>query len=145
MPAQRLRGMDHDLYRYAPLPERKAWRLPEGASVAMWVCLHLEYWELDPQADALRPPGIEGAWQTHAPDYRTFAHREYGNRIGNFRVLDALDEFSLRPTVAANAEVCRRYPSLVAEGGARGGGIAAGETPATGRMSRHPTGGAEGR
>ena len=135
MPAKRQRGMDHDLYPYVPLPARKPWRLPDGASVAMWVCLHLEYWELDPPGDALRPPGIDGAWQTHPPDYRTFAHREYGNRIGVFRVLDALDEFGFRPTVAANAEVCRRYPALLFECIARGAEVAAGGTHATRMIS----------
>jgi allantoinase len=131
MPAERKRGMDHALYDFSALPVRRRLEWPGGARVALWICLHLEYWELDPPADAQHPAGIEGTWQIFAPDYRTFAHREYGNRIGVFRVLDALDAHGFPVTVAANAAVCRRYPALIRECVSRGWEIAAGGTHAT--------------
>jgi peptidoglycan/xylan/chitin deacetylase (PgdA/CDA1 family) len=123
--------MDHALYGYSALPARAPLRWPESRPVALWICLHLEYWELDPPADARHPAGIEGTWQIFAPDYRTFAHREYGNRIGFFRVVEAIDRWRLPVTVAVNAAVCERYPHLVRECCARGWEIAAGGTHAT--------------
>lgn len=131
MPDVRRPGMDHGLYPYVPLPARRPLVWPQRCPVALWICLHLEYWELEPPPGARHPPGIEGTWQIFHPDYRTFAHREYGNRIGVFRVLDALDEHPFPVTVAVNAEVCRRYPQLVEECLDRGYEIAAGGTYAT--------------
>jgi peptidoglycan/xylan/chitin deacetylase (PgdA/CDA1 family) len=49
------------------------------------------------------------------PNVRSHTLYEYGNRVGIFRLLDALDRHRLRATVAANAQACRRYPFLVAE------------------------------
>jgi allantoinase len=131
MPAERKRGMDHSLYAYSAIPQRAKLAWPGGSRVAFWICVHLEYWELDPPRGARHPPGIEGTWQIYAPDYRTYSYREYGNRIGIFRVLDALDQFGFRGTAAVNAEVCRRYPHLVEECLSRNWEIAAGGTYAT--------------
>jgi allantoinase len=123
--------MDHSLYTFSPLPKRDKLVWPGGASIAFWVCVHLEYWELDPPKGSYFPPGIEGTWQTFPPDYRTFSHREYGNRIGIYRVFEALDRYGFQATAAVNAEVCRRYPHLVQECVARKWEIAAGGTHAT--------------
>jgi len=131
MSDQRTPGMDHSLYRYSPLPARLQLLWPDSRPVAFWICLHLEYWELDPPENAQHPPGIEGTWQIFAPDYRTFAHREYGNRIGFFRVVDAIDKWRFPVTVAVNSAVCERYPQLVEECSARGWDIEAGGTHAT--------------
>lgn len=131
MPAERKRGMDHSLYPYSALPQRRELVWPGAARIAFWICLHLEYWELDPPTGALHPPGVEGTWQIYFPDYRTYSHREYGNRIGIFRVLDALDQFGFRCTASVNAEICRRYPHLVEECLSRNWEIAAGGTHAT--------------
>ena len=46
------------------------------------------------------------------PDLRHFSLRDYGNRVGIFRVLKVLDRYGVRPTVAMSAEVATRYPSL---------------------------------
>lgn len=131
MPERRTPGMDHDLYGYSALPERSPIAWPGTRPVALWLCLHLEYWELDPPRTARHPSGIEGTWQIFPPDFRTFAHREYGNRIGFFRVVDAIDRWGLPVTVSVNAAVCERYPELVRECRDRGWEIAAGGTHAT--------------
>jgi len=131
--------MDHALYAYSALPARSPLSWPGSRPVAVWICLHLEYWELEPPTSARHPAGIEGAWQIFAPDFRTFSHREYGNRIGFFRVIDAIDQWELPVTVAANAAVCQRYPHLVRECCERGWEIAAGGTHATRMISSDMT------
>lgn len=113
MPGERRRGMDHPHYPFAPIPTRPPLRWPGGAPLALWVVLYLEYWELDPPAAAYRAPGVQGQWGSHFPDYRTYSYREYGNRVGIFRVLEVLDRHGVRATVAANAAACERYPFLV--------------------------------
>jgi len=113
--AGRRPGMDHALYDWSPIVRRPALTWPGGARLALWIVVYLEYWELDPPPDAHRPPGIHGTWPAHFPDYRTYSHRDYGNRVGIFRVMEVLDRCGLRATVAANAAACERYPFLVEE------------------------------
>lgn len=113
MTDERRPGMDHALYQYSALPGRRPLRWPDGNVLAFWVILYLEHWELDPPAESYRPPGIQGVRESFFPDYRTFSQREYGNRVGVFRVVEVLDELGIRPTVALNASMCREYPRLV--------------------------------
>jgi len=108
-------GMDHDLYRYSPLPERPKLTWPGGERLAFWVLLHLEYWELEPPEGSYRDPRFQGPRGDFSPEYRYFTQREYGNRIGIFRILDLLDRHGLKVSVAANAGACQRYPYLVEE------------------------------
>lgn len=107
--------MDHSHYPYSALPIRPRLAWPGGARVATFVVLYLEHWELAPPADALRDPRFVGEYGSFFPDFRTWTQREYGNRIGIFRVLDALDGAGIVPAVAANAMAIERYPRLVEE------------------------------
>lgn len=107
-------GMDHDLYSYSALDRRPALSWPEGNGLAFTVLLHLEFWRLDPPKEDWRDPRYQGAFGNFYPDYTAFTQREYGNRVGIFRVLDALDRYDLKLTVPANAAALERYPNLVA-------------------------------
>ena len=113
MPAERQPGMDHELYTYSPLPERRTLQWPGAQPLAFWAILYLEHWELDPPADSYRPPGIQGVREPFFPDYRTFSHRQYGNRVGVFRVIEMFDELGIRPTVALNAAICQECPRVL--------------------------------
>ena len=106
-------GMDHDLYRFSAMPGRAPIVWPDGARLAVTVLLHLEYWELEPPAGSHRDPRFTGEYGFYFPEYRPFTQREYGNRIGIFRVLKALEGSPFRLTVPANAMALERYPELV--------------------------------
>ena len=131
MPAELKRGMDHDLYAFSPIGERPALSWPNGAPVALWVVLYLDFWELSTPKEAHRAPDTQGLWGHLFPDLRTYSYRLYGERIGVFRILDVLARHGIRATVAAGAEICRRYPELVATCAAQGHEIAAHGTYAT--------------
>lgn len=113
MPGQRAPGMDHDIYPFSPLPTRPPFRLPDGARVAFYVLLHLECFELMPPGDAHRDPRFRNEFGNFFPEYRVWTYREYGARIGIFRLLDVLAEFGLMASVAVNAMAAERYPSLI--------------------------------
>ncbi len=113
-------GMDHALYGFEPLPDREQIAWPGGARLAVCVLLHLEYWELEPPEDARRDTRFSGEYGSYFPEYRTFTQREYGQRQGLWRVLDALTGRGLKITVAANAMALERYPQAVAALEARG-------------------------
>ncbi len=105
--------MDHALYSYSALPTRSLYRWPEGNGLAAYVVLFLEHWELLPPPGALRDPRMVGEFGSFTPDYRSWSQREYGLRVGIFRVIDALRQAGVRPVVAANAMAVQRLPGLV--------------------------------
>ena len=110
-------GMDHERYGWSILPQRKPVSWPGGARVALWVVPALEWFPLDMKGKPFKPPG---ALVTSYPDLRHYTLRDYGNRVGIFRVMKALDRFGIRASVAVNAAVAVRYPSLVEACVARG-------------------------
>jgi len=105
--------MDHSLYAYSALPTRAQFAWSQGSGLAAYVVLFLEHWELSPPEGALRDPRMVGEFGSFEPDYRSWTQREYGVRVGIFRVIDALRQAGVRPVIAANAMAVQRLPSLV--------------------------------
>jgi peptidoglycan/xylan/chitin deacetylase (PgdA/CDA1 family) len=114
---RRRRGMDHDRYDWSPLPRRPPVAWPGGARLALWVLPVLEWFPLDMAGGPVRPAG---AVDEPYPDFRSYTHRDYGHRVGVFRLMAALDRFGLRATAPVNAAVCDRYPLVIEEGLRRG-------------------------
>lgn len=108
----RSHGMDHDLYEWSNLFARKPVQWPDEALVALWITPVLEYFPITPNDEPFRAPGH---MVTPYPDLRTYSTREYGTRVGVYRLFKALDQFNLKASVAMNAAVARRYPLLVRE------------------------------
>lgn len=101
-------------YEYSPITQRPRLVWPRSCRVAFVVTLYLEYWEPIAAGHGLRDPRLRGALGRVSPDYLTLTRREYGNRVGVFRVLDVLDEYRLPATVALSRGAAERYPRLVA-------------------------------
>lgn len=114
------RGMDHDIYEFSPITRRPPLDWPCNKKLAVTVLLHLEYWELQPPDQAIRDNRFTGEYGFYFPEYRPFTQREYGNRVGVFRILKLLDAFKMRVSVAANSLALSRYPELVNEFRSRG-------------------------
>lgn len=131
----RLPGMDHDLYPFRTLPDAPRFAWPGGARIALTVTLMLDYWEVTPPETASRDPRIISPLGNFFPDWLTWSQREYGNRVGIFRVLAMLDRFGITPTIALGAESARRHPELVDECLRRGCSFMAHGTHATRRIT----------
>jgi allantoinase len=101
--------MDQDWYDFSAFPTRKPIAWPGGARIALWIVPSLEFMDLVPEANAwgLMPSSAA------APNVRNWSHRDYGNRVGIWRIMEVLDRYGLRATAAINAEVCRLYPEIV--------------------------------
>lgn len=108
-------GMDHLHHAYRTLTEAPRFIWPGDARVALTVTLLLDYWEVNPPKDANRDPRIVSPLGNFFPDWLTWSQREYGARVGIFRILDALDRFNVTPSVALGAAAAKRYPELVDE------------------------------
>jgi allantoinase len=109
-------GMDHDLYGFDPIVSRKPCTF-NGLKTAMHLVLHLEYWELCPPPGSYREPRLLGELRTSTfpPEIRNWTTREYGNRIGIYRIFDLLDKLGLEPCVALGAAMVQTHPELVRE------------------------------
>jgi allantoinase len=106
---RRRRGYDHDLYAWSNLHARPPVAWPQG-SVAVWVCVSLEWFPITPADKPFRAPGH---MQTAYPDYRHYTARDYGNRVGAWRFLDAFGRAGVTASFATNAAVAERYPELL--------------------------------
>ena len=103
-------GMDHGRYDWSLLPKRNPVEWPNKARVALWITVSLEWFPLDQQG---KPFKALGSLQTAYPDLRHYTLRDYGNRVGIFRVMKALEKHGIRASAAVNAAVALRYPSLI--------------------------------
>ncbi|ODS94559.1 MAG: polysaccharide deacetylase [Erythrobacter sp. SCN 62-14] len=112
----RQRGYDHDFFEWSCLHTRPPVKWPDGTSVAVWLCVSLEWFPIVPAGPFKAP----GHMQTAYPDYRHYTARDYGNRVGVWRMLDAFAAAGVKASFATNAAIAERYPELVAaviEGG----------------------------
>ena len=115
-------GMDHDLYEWSMLSRRAPVAWPNGARVALWVNVAVQFFPLNQRGKPFPPPG---GMSTPYPDLRHYTLRDYGNRVGLFRCLEALDEAGLTPTFSVNAAIAGRCPQLLERLNRRGNEILA--------------------
>ena len=108
-------GMDHDHYDWSPLNATRAkleW--PDKARVALCAIVVLEHAEWKQPPDSFQVANLAGGYGWGPfPDVTAWSHREYGNRVGVFRVLDVLEKHGIKPTVAMDALTAEHYPFLV--------------------------------
>jgi peptidoglycan/xylan/chitin deacetylase (PgdA/CDA1 family) len=114
------RGPDHAVHPFQPQPARSDFLWPGGRRVAAYVLLHIEHTEIAPPEGSHRDPRFRGAFFTGTPDWHTYSYREYGNRIGAWRILDLLDALRVPASVAVNLLAAERHPELIAACAARG-------------------------
>jgi peptidoglycan/xylan/chitin deacetylase (PgdA/CDA1 family) len=105
--------MDHTLYTYSALPLRQTGALLDRPVLSAYVVLFLEHWDFESPPGSLRDPRFVGEYGSFHPDYRSWSQREYGLRIGIFRVIDALQQAGICPVIAANSMAAERLPQLV--------------------------------
>lgn len=114
MPAERTPGMDHPHYAWSPLPSRPALRWPGGEPLAVGAMVLLEHYEWSPPEGSYSLRSASGGLiKLPEPDYLRLTHREYGHRVGIFRLLDALEAHGIPPTVAVDELTAVHYPWLV--------------------------------
>jgi len=104
----------HGRYAYRGWRDRPAYAWPNGARLALYLGVNLEHFAFgDGLGAELAPGGPQ-------PDVLNFAWRDYGNRVGAWRLLDLLDELGLPATVLLNSAMYDYAPDLVAAHRARG-------------------------
>jgi allantoinase len=100
--------MQTERYDYSAIVKRKPFKWPNGARIALMVAPNIEFFHIDKV--------IPGAASSALPDVTGYALRDYGSRIGVFRMMEVLDKHSMRASVLLNADVCAHHPAIIEEG-----------------------------
>ncbi|HEY4921479.1 MAG TPA: polysaccharide deacetylase family protein [Xanthobacteraceae bacterium] len=104
----------HGRYAYSPIVKRPDYSWPGGKRLAFYVALNIEHFAFGAGI------GMDPARREGQQNSRNFAWRDYGNRIGNWRLFEILDELKLPASILLNSEVCLHYPEIVDKIKARG-------------------------
>lgn len=107
-------------YRYVPLIDRGPLRFPGGARVALVVTINLEYWEQarPGQKEPLFPGGpatIPHALPGDVLDTANWSWREYGQRVGIWRMMELFDRVGLAPSCTFNGMLAVERPRIIEE------------------------------
>jgi allantoinase len=102
-------------FKYIPITDRPTLRWPGGAHLAVWVIPNIEFFALTSGLSG-HPTEAKG----NPPTVRPWAQRDYGNRIGIWRIMDVLDKFGIRATASLNSDICVHHPQIVRAGVERG-------------------------
>jgi peptidoglycan/xylan/chitin deacetylase (PgdA/CDA1 family) len=98
-------------FPYSPIIRRPKLAWPNGAQLALWVIPNIEFFSLTEKV----PAGAGGSGAP-VPDVPAWSARDYGNRVGVFRLMQVLDRYGIRATVALNSELCGHHPEIIEEG-----------------------------
>jgi allantoinase len=106
-------------FPYIPQPARPKFTLPGNARLALWINPNIEYFGLDDVMPGTVNERIErrGA---KVPNVRNWSVRDYGNRVGIWRLMDTLSRYGIRASAALNSELCDHHPEIIHEGAKRG-------------------------
>ena len=97
-----------DRVDYSPIIDRPIIKWPNDARVALWISPNVEHYEYIPDDDSARTP-----WpRTPFPDVQQYSYRDYGNRVGFWRMLESLDRYNIRCCVSLNMAVLEHFPEI---------------------------------
>ncbi len=104
-------------YDYVPMPQRQPLRWPGGARVALMFTFNLETWDLVKDTDkpyyAGGPPLLPNELAGRIPDYPNYSWREYGQRVGIWRMFELFDELGAKAGCTTNAVTFERRKAMV--------------------------------
>lgn len=96
-----------DRYPYSAIVDRPTYRWPNGTGLAVYFALNIEAFEFG------RNPGGDFTSMPSAPYHRGYAYRDYGNRVGVWRIKALFDELGIPLAVLANSSVYDAYPRVL--------------------------------
>ena len=105
-------------YAFVPLPDRAPLKFPDGARVALIFTINIEYWEpfRPGQKEPLFPGGpatIPHALPGDVLDTANWTWREYGHRVGIWRLMDAFDTLGIAPSCTCNGMILQERRRII--------------------------------
>jgi allantoinase len=107
--------MDVPFYEYSAITRRERLELPDGKRLAVWIALNVEHYVYGQPALSLAQFTAE-----LVPDPLNYGWRDYGPRVGIWRLADMLQRHGFPVTAIANTDVFEKYPAIPEEGKDRG-------------------------
>ena len=99
---------DPNLYDYWPYRDRPKIVWPGGKKLAFWVAPNIEYYEFNPPRNPKRP-----GWPRPSPDVVGYSQRDYGNRVGHWRLMELMDKYGVRGSISLNVAMCDHCPEII--------------------------------
>lgn len=99
---------DHGRFKYSAITNRPDYSWPEGKRLAVYVALNFEHFAYGEGLGISMSPGIPH------PNTYNWAWREYGNRVGVWRLLEMYDALELPISLLLNSEIYNHCPEVVA-------------------------------
>jgi peptidoglycan/xylan/chitin deacetylase (PgdA/CDA1 family) len=97
----------HGRYPYSAIISRPDYRWPGKKRLAVYIALNLEHFAFGEGLGAILSPGGP------PPDVLNYAWRDYGNRVGVWRLLELFQELQLPAALLVNAEIYHYCPEVV--------------------------------
>jgi len=104
----------HDRFPYSDIWSRPQYAWPDGKRLAVYVAINIEHFPYGV------PCGVDLDRATQPWSQRSWLWREYGNRIGGFRLIELFRELGLPAAVIANTANYEHCPQLIAAHRERG-------------------------
>lgn len=105
-------------YEYSPIIERATLKWPRGARIAVVPTINVECWDPVPAKGKLTYPGgpnlLPIPLPDGVPDLVNHTWREYGHRVGIWRILEVFDRHKVRATATINSQIGKRLPKILA-------------------------------
>jgi len=103
-----MQPQDYGPFPYVPINERPKLVWPNGARLAVWIIPNIEFF---PLTRGIPPqPGTPAG---NPPSVRAWAQRDYGNRVGIWRIMEVLSKHGVRASPTLNSDVCDHHPQIV--------------------------------
>ncbi|AFZ24631.1 putative xylanase/chitin deacetylase [Cylindrospermum stagnale PCC 7417] len=93
---------------FQPITQRPLLNLPHNARVALWVVMNIEHFTFGKLGTAIQPH------LNSYPEIANYGWRDYGNRVGIWRLFELFAELEIPVTAAVNGEICVMYPEIIA-------------------------------
>lgn len=104
----------HNRYKYSGIDTRAPYAWPDGKKLALYVALNVEHFPFGVAG------GIDLDRETKPWSQRSWLWREYGNRVGGWRLAGLFDELGMNIGVIVNAANYEHNPELLERFRARG-------------------------
>jgi allantoinase len=92
---------------FQAITQRPVLKLPNQARVAVWVVMNVEHFTFGKLGTAIQPH------LNSYPEIANYGWRDYGNRVGIWRLFDLFAELEIPVTAAVNGEICQLYPEII--------------------------------
>jgi len=96
----------HGRYGYSAIVNRPLYEWPGKSRLAVYVALNLEHFAFGDGLGAELCPSAQ-------PDVLNYAWRDYGNRVGVWRLLDMFEELALPASVLVNSSIYAYCPEVM--------------------------------